>query len=248
MPRRKLTTVITKPLRMAKKIVSAKRIKTRISIIIRYTSPVICYSIDSTKKSGNPQARNCGGGQEGKMGNQYGPYVMYFLSQLLQKQRAGQGGAAMQGLSERAPEAAQQGEKAKETMQVQTEGGEQQPEAALQALPGIFDADETGAVWHRQTQIALLAQFCPEGAAQAEKHGHFLIGQKGSESFVAVPGRFLRDEQPAGGATGFTLWQPIRGGAALYEDLAHLEDAVTDYLYGYWIARVNPDTLALSEV
>lgn len=50
------------------------------------------------------------------MGNQYGPYVMYFLSQLLQKQRAGQGGAAMQGLSERAPEAAQQGEKAKETM------------------------------------------------------------------------------------------------------------------------------------
>ena len=164
------------------------------------------------------------------MGNQYGPYVMYFLSQLLQKQRAGQGGAAMQGLSERAPEAAQQGEKAKETMQVQTEGGEQQPEAALQALPSIFDADETGAVWHRQT------------------HGHFLIGQKGSESFVAVPGRFLRDEQPAGGATGFTLWQPIRGGAALYEDLAHLEDAVTDYLYGYWIARVNPDTLALSEV
>ncbi len=65
---------------------------------------------------------------------------------------------------------------------------------------------------------------------------------------MAVPGRFLRDEQPAGGATGFTLWQPIRGGAALYEDLAHLEDAVTDYLYGYWIARVNPDTLALSEV
>ena len=182
------------------------------------------------------------------MGNQYGPYVMYFLSQLLQKQRAGQGGAAVQGLSERAPEAAQQGEKAKETMQVQAEGGEQQPEAALQALPGIFDADETGAVWHRQTQIALLAQFCPEGAAQAEKHGHFLIGQKGGESFVAVPGRFLRDEQPAGGATGFTLWQPIRGGAALYEDLAHLEDAVTDYLYGYWIARVNPDTLALSEV
>ena len=57
------------------------------------------------------------------MGNQYGPYVMYFLSQLLQKQRAGQGGAAMQGLSERAPEAAQQGEKAKETTQAQAGGG-----------------------------------------------------------------------------------------------------------------------------
>ena len=47
----------------------------------------------------------------------------------------------------------------------------------------------------------------------------------------------LRQKQRAG-----------QGGAALYEDLAHLEDAVTDYLYGYWIARVNPDTLALSEV
>ena len=43
------------------------------------------------------------------MGNQYGPYVMYFLSQLLQKQRAGQGGAALHEELEHAEEAAQEG-------------------------------------------------------------------------------------------------------------------------------------------
>ena len=40
----------------------------------------------------------------------------------------------------------------------------------------------------------------------------------------------------------------MKGGAALYDDLAHLDDAVAEYLYGYWIARLDPDTLALSEV
>lgn len=139
------------------------------------------------------------------MGNQYGPYVMYFLSQLLQKQRAGARRGGHAGVIGTRAGSCTAGRESK--------GDHAGADGRRRAAAGggtagaarHFDADETGAVWHRQTQIALLAQFCPEGAAQAEKHGHFLIGQKGSESFVAVPGRFLRDEQPAGGATGFTL-------------------------------------------
>ena len=148
-----------------------------------------------------------------EMGSQYGPYIMYFLSQLLQKQRMGQTNASEAD---------------------ETEARDAQ--------------DETGACWHRQTQIALLEKFCPEGEAQARKHGHFLIGENGQDSFVGIPGRFLRAEQPAGGKTGFTLWQPIRGGAELYEELAELDDTMAEYLYGYWIARVDAKTLALSEV
>ena len=100
----------------------------------------------------------------------------------------------------------------------------------------------------RQTDIELLEKFCPEGVRQARRHGHFLIGQAGAESFVAIPGRFLKEEQPDGGRTGFTLWQPMKGGRCLYDELEDLEDEVADYLYGYWIARLDSRTLALSEV
>lgn len=158
------------------------------------------------------------------MGNQYGPYVMYFLSRLLQKQRAGQGEAAVSG-------------------NAGTGTG-----AAADSETALFDFDETGAVWVRQTDIDLLERFCPEGTAQARKHGHFLIGQAGEESFLAIPGRFLIREQPGGGKTGFTLWQPMKGGRCLYDELDNLEEDVADCLYGYWIARIDSRTLRLSEV
>ena len=184
------------------------------------------------------------------MGSQYGPYIMYFLSQLLQKQRMGQTNASEADETEAR-------DTQKETV-TEAEARDTQKETVTEAearrQPGthpaadIFDQDETGACWHRQTQIALLEKFCPEGEAQARKHGHFLIGQNGQDSFVGIPGRFLRAEQPAGGKTGFTLWQPIRGGAELYEELAELDDTMAEYLYGYWIARVDAKTLALSEV
>ena len=145
------------------------------------------------------------------MGKQYGPYVMYILSQLLQKRQA-------------------------------------ESVAACDASEEVFACDETAADWHRETNLELLKQFCREGYAQAARHGHFLIGTGEKGNFIAIPGRFLLEEQPAGGRTGFTLWQPLRGGETMYVCLDDIDDETARSVYGYWIAGLDSETLEISEV
>lgn len=144
------------------------------------------------------------------MGAQYGPYVMYFLSQLLQKQQAMTGAG-------------------------QTEENE------------YFCDDETAACWHRQEDVEILKKFCREGYAQAKKHGHFIVGTGRKGDFIGIPGRFLIEEQPAGGATGFTLWQPLAGGEELYESLEKIDEETAKQVFGYWIAAIDSKTLRISE-
>lgn len=144
------------------------------------------------------------------MGGQYGPYVMYFLSQLLQKQQAMAG--------------AEQKEKNE-----------------------YFSMDETAASWHRHEDVEILKKFCREGYAQAKKHGHFIIGTGQRGDFIGIPGRFLIEEQPAGGATGFTLWQPLAGGDELYESLEKIDEETAKQVFGYWIAAIDSKTLRISE-
>ena len=142
------------------------------------------------------------------MGNQYGSYVMYFLSNLLQKQN--------------------RKERYKEF--------------------GLFENDETGSEWHRQETLELLKKFCPEGYENACKYRHFIIGTSVGKNYIGIPGRFMLSEQPAQGSTGFTLWQPLRGGEWFYDDLESMCDEAEEYIYGYWIACLNAETLAISEV
>ena len=149
--------------------------------------------------------------------NGYGPLLL-LLSQLM--------GAARQNPSAREPQEAPD-----------QDSGE-----------GIYFAeDETKCQWRREEKVELLADFCREGYAMARRHGHFLVGSGAQGSFLAVPGRFLLEEQPAGGVTGFTLWQPLAGGEELYDSLDHLEKEAAETIYGYWIARLDPETLKLSE-
>lgn len=150
------------------------------------------------------------------MGGQYGPYVMYFLSQLLQKRQAAEG----------CPLPDKDEDKEKET---------------------FFTEDETGAQWRRNEEVELLRQFCREGYAQAKKHRHFIIGTGQKGDFIGIPGRFLIEEQPAGGATGFTLWQPLAGGEELYESLEELDEETARQVFGYWIAVIDGRTLEISE-
>lgn len=170
------------------------------------------------------------------MGNQYGPYVMYFLSQLLQRQNAERLNETEQGVA---------GAKAGKINRAETaEENECRSE--------LFAYDETESSWHRETKIELLRQFCPEGFASAEKYGHFIIGQRQeadmSECYIGIPGRFLLEEQPAGGKSGFTLWQPIKGGEQFFDTLETIEDEMADSIYGYWIAALDEKTLRISEV
>ena len=112
----------------------------------------------------------------------------------------------------------------------------------------IFSSDETGADWHREENTELLKQFCREGYAQAKKHGHFIVGSGEKGNFIGIPGRFLIEEQPAGGATGFTLWQPLAGGEELYNNLEEMDEETLQQVFGYWIAAIDGATLRISEV
>ena len=155
------------------------------------------------------------------MGGQYGPYVMYFLSQLLQK---------------RQDEEKQQNRQNHKNIQARDD-----------VDTDVFSADEAEASWHREENIELLKQFCREGYAQAKKHGHFIVGTGSNGDFIGIPGRFLIEEQPAGGATGFTLWQPLAGGEDLYENLEKIDEETAMQVFGYWIAAIDSKTLKISE-
>lgn len=111
-----------------------------------------------------------------------------------------------------------------------------------------FTGDETACSWRREERVDLLEKFCREGYFMAKKHGHFLLGKSQQGDFIAIPGRFLLEEQPAGGVTGFTLWQPLAGGEGLYEDLETMDEEAARTVYGYWVARLNPVNLTISEV
>ena len=67
-----------------------------------------------------------------EMGSQYGPYIMYFLSQLLQKQRMGQTNAS---------EA-----EARDTQKETVTEAEARRQPGTHLAADIFDQDETGAL------------------------------------------------------------------------------------------------------
>ena len=121
-------------------------------------------------------------------------------------------------------------------------------DAAERETDVYFAQDETGCTWRRQENLQLLSQFCREGYAMARRHGHYLVGTGEKGAFLAIPGRFLLEEQPAGGVTGFTLWQPLNGGESHYDTLETMSENAAETVYGYWIARLNPETLKISEV
>ena len=162
----------------------------------------------------------------GGIGGQYGPYVMYVLSQLLQKRRN--------------EENSQSRERSQNSENLYKDENMQNSE--------IFSSDETGAAWHREENTEILKQFCREGYAQAKKHGHFIVGSGPNGNYIGIPGRFLIEEQPAGGATGFTLWQPLAGGEELYNNLEDMDEETLQRVFGYWIAAIDIVTLRISEV
>lgn len=164
--------------------------------------------------------------------NGYGP-LMLFLSQMMQSAR--QNPSAQPTPSAGEDTAAQ-------------EASDRTSDAESREQKIYFAEDETACVWRRQENLQLLSQFCREGYAMARRHGHYLVGTGEKGAFLAIPGRFLLEEQPAGGITGFTLWQPLNGGESHYDTLETMSESAAETVYGYWIARLDPETLKISEV
>lgn len=113
---------------------------------------------------------------------------------------------------------------------------------------GVFAKDETNSKWHRHENTEMLREICPEGYEMAKRYKHFIIGNAIGADFIGIPGRFILGEQPAEGKTGFTLWQPLKGGEELYDTLENMDNEISRKVYGYWIARIDSETLEISEV
>ncbi|MBR5516585.1 MAG: hypothetical protein IKU53_01310, partial [Firmicutes bacterium] len=107
---------------------------------------------------------------------------------------------------------------------------------------GVFAKDETESTWRRREDVELLKVFCIEGYQMAKKYKHFIVGSSSNQDYIGIPGRFLLEEQPAGGKTGFTLWQPLKGGEEMYASLETMDEETSLVIYGYWIARIDSKT------
>lgn len=106
-----------------------------------------------------------------------------------------------------------------------------------------FEKDLTGANWKRIQNVASLPLISPGAHFFATQYKHFLFGARpdskgvASRYFFAVPGRFIQEEQPDGGRSGFVYWQPVSGMSSGGEI-----DNATDPAYGYWILAVDAFT------
>lgn len=116
-----------------------------------------------------------------------------------------------------------------------------------------FERDKTGARWKKIVNITNLPLVSPGAHYFATQYRHYIFGAKPDEKGVAtkfyfgIPGRFLDEEQPDGGKSGFTYWQPIRGVESVFEDYQQSERANRN-AYGYWIVAVDGNTGTIEEV
>lgn len=107
-----------------------------------------------------------------------------------------------------------------------------------------FEKDLTGARWKRIQNIASLPLVSPGAHFYATQYRHFLFGAKPDSDgiacryFFAVPGRFVQEEQPDGGRSGFVFWQPVAGAPSS----EILNKGRPEAGYGYWIVAVDAAT------
>lgn len=68
------------------------------------------------------------------------------------------------------------------------------------------------------------------------KYQHYIFGIEKNERnqakyyYYGIPGRYMKEEQPDNGQTGFEYWQPLQGNEKRKGD------------YGYWIVAINAQT------
>ena len=116
-----------------------------------------------------------------------------------------------------------------------------------------FERDKTGAKWKKIVNIANLPLVSPGAHYFATQYRHYLFGAKPDEKgyatkfFFGIPGRFLDEEQPDAGKSGFTYWQPIRGADPVFENYRKGERSNRN-AYGYWIVAVDGKTGSIEEV
>ncbi|MDO4745456.1 MAG: hypothetical protein Q4B18_02750 [Bacillota bacterium] len=94
-------------------------------------------------------------------------------------------------------------------------------------------------VWKKVTEAEAFPVVSPGSERPIRKYGHFLWGYSDKYYYLAVPGRFLPEDQPDEGKSGFVLWCPILGMERKADDSNVSEDQRRRNIYGYWLASIN---------
>lgn len=102
-----------------------------------------------------------------------------------------------------------------------------------------FREDVTGAAWNKMNVIDELPMVTPMGRRLAETYRHYIFGTSQDHYYIGIPGRFLREEQPESGESGFLLWQPILGAEKFNATEPDCPRAARLEAYGYWIAAIT---------
>lgn len=103
-----------------------------------------------------------------------------------------------------------------------------------------FEKDLTKARWKRIQNVSSFPLVSPGAHLFATQYRHFLFGARpdsqgvASHYFFAVPGRFIQEEQPDGGRSGFVLWQPLAN-----DSQTGTVDENPNSGYGYWIVAID---------
>lgn len=111
-----------------------------------------------------------------------------------------------------------------------------------------FDLDKTGAVWKKIVNVGSLPLVSPGAHYFATQYRHFIFGAKADQDgnaakfYFGIPGRFLNEEQPDGGESGFSYWQPIKGMNAPIGGTEQQRIQAQKMAYGYWIVEIDGKT------
>ncbi len=116
-----------------------------------------------------------------------------------------------------------------------------------------FEKDRTEARWKKIVNITNLPLVSPGAHYFATQYRHYIFGAKANEKgaasrfYFGIPGRFLDEEQPDGGKSGFTYWQPIRSEEPVSET-GGTGGRANRNAYGYWIVAVDAKSGNIEEV
>ena len=128
----------------------------------------------------------------------------------------------------------------------------QKPEPTAAGTIEPFNNDRLEQNWYKIDNIKLLPMLTSGTEQLCQRYRHFIfsIGDRRyvpdstyarDYYYIGVPGRFMEEEQPERGESGFSYWQPIAGAENLGtpEELADSENR--KYAYGYWIVAIDKE-------
>lgn len=110
-----------------------------------------------------------------------------------------------------------------------------------------FKEDITGAKWKKISKTNRFPIVSPDTQYILSRYRHFIFGIGKQHYFIGVPGRYMEREQPEGGMSGFTFWQPIVGAENYYATEQNAPLKNRQAAYGYWIAAVSKDNGIIEE-